>query len=140
MEAEAINIEAKLQQLPPGTEVDTLSLSAGLTACRTRLVTLHTEAETKHTQVERHFAERRKRIAEIKRYQTLLIDLEQWLGEAQATISTEIKLTSVTVVRDQIRASQVGSQDWFWTFHLYYHCLRVWNKISDTVRDNWNIC
>merc|ERR1712096_278043 len=56
LEAEAINIEAKLQQLPPGTEVDKLSLSAGLTACRTRLVTLHTEAETKHTQVERHFA------------------------------------------------------------------------------------
>jgi len=37
--------------------------------------------------------------------------LEQWLGEAQATISMEIKLTSAKVVRDQIRASESLEQD-----------------------------
>ena len=55
-------------------------------------------------------AERKKRVLEIKRYQALLVDLEAWLGEAQSTISSEIKLTSAKVVRDQIRASQVSNE------------------------------
>ena len=55
-------------------------------------------------------AERKKRVLEIKRYQALLVDLEAWLGEAQSTISSEIKLTSAKVVRDQIRASQVSNK------------------------------
>ncbi len=40
--------------------------------------------------------------------QSLLVDLELWLTETQATIATEIKLTSVQVVKEQIRASQVS--------------------------------
>jgi hypothetical protein len=39
--------------------------------------------------------------------QTLLVDLELWLTETQAAIAAEIKLTSVQVVKEQIRASQV---------------------------------
>jgi len=84
-----------------------MSLSATLTGNRTKLVTLHTQAEAQKARIERYMIERRKRITEIKRYQALLVDLEQWLGEAQATISMEIKLTSVKIVRDQIRASEV---------------------------------
>jgi len=37
----------------------------------------------------------------------LLMDLELWLTETQATIATEIKLTSKQAVKDQLRASQV---------------------------------
>ena len=85
-----------------------MTLSANLTSCKTKLVTLHTEAENVHSKIERYRDERRKRLNEIKRYQTLLIDLEQWLGEAQSTISTDIKLTTVKIVRDQIRASEVS--------------------------------
>ena len=70
-------------------------------------MTLHTQAESLTGKIERVVVERRKRITEIKRYQSLLIDLEQWLGEAQATLTTEIRLTSVQIVRDQIRASEV---------------------------------
>ena len=70
-------------------------------------MTLHTQAESLTNKIERVVVERRKRISEIKRYQSLLIDLEQWLGEAQATLTTEIRLTSVQIVRDQIRASEV---------------------------------
>ena len=107
LESEAISIEARLQKLPSGSDVDMKSLAATLTGNRTKLVTLHTQAEAQRARIERYMIERRKRITEIKRYQTLLIDLESWLGEAQATISTEIRLTSVKVVRDQIRASEV---------------------------------
>ena len=70
-------------------------------------MSLHTQAESLTNKIERVVVERRKRISEIKRYQSLLIDLEQWLGEAQATLTTEIRLTSVQIVRDQIRASEV---------------------------------
>merc|ERR1712106_884791 len=111
LETEAISIEARLQKVPSGNDVDMSSLAATLTGNRTKLITLHTQAEAQRARIERYMTERRKRISEIKRYQTLLIDLEQWLGEAQATISTEIRLTSVKVVRDQIRASESLEQD-----------------------------
>merc|ERR1712106_225731 len=111
LESEAISIEARLQKLPSGSDVDMMSLSATLTGNRTKLVTLHTQAEAQKARIERYMIERRKRITEIKRYQALLVDLEQWLGEAQATISMEIKLTSVKIVRDQIRASESLEQD-----------------------------
>ena len=107
LEKDAISLEARLQSNSSASDVDFKSLSASLTASRTQLVTLHTQAESLATKIERVVVERRKRISEIKRYQALLIDLEQWLGEAQATLSTEIRLTSVQIVRDQIRASEV---------------------------------
>ena len=91
-------------------EIDFTTLSANLTSCKTKLVTLHTKADNIHSKIERYRDERRKRLNEIKRYQTLLIDLEHWLGEAQSTISTDIKLTTVKIVRDQIRASEVSHQ------------------------------
>merc|ERR1711915_145739 len=106
LESGAISIEARLQKLPSSNEVDILSLAALLTGSRTKLVTLHTQAESNKARIERYILERRKRITEIKRYQAILIDLEQWLGEAQATISSEIKLTSAKIVRDQIRTSE----------------------------------
>ena len=90
-------------------EIDFMTLSASLTGCKTKIVSLQTDAEAKKAKLERYRTDRRKRINEIKRYQTLLIDLEQWVGEAQATISTEMRLTNVKVVRDQIRASEVSS-------------------------------
>ena len=107
LEGEAISLEKRLQSSGL-SDLDFKSLSASLTGCRTQLVTLHTQAEAQRTKIDRFVVERRRRVGELKRYQSLLIDLEQWLGEAQATISTEIRLTSVQVVRDQVRASQVS--------------------------------
>jgi len=52
-----------------------------------------------------------KRVEEVKKYQSLLIDLEHWLVETQRTITTEIRLSSVKAVRDQIRASETLEQD-----------------------------
>ena len=100
-----------------------MTLSANLTSCKTKLVTLHTEADNVHSKIIQYRDERRKRLNEIKRYQTLLIDLEQWLGEAQSTISTDIKLTTVKIVRDQIRASEV-SRNWRNAFS-YYHIVKT---------------
>ena len=88
--------------------MDRQTLAASLTSCRTRIVTLNTQALASKGRLEGYMAERKKRVLEIKRYQALLVDLEAWLGEAQSTISSEIKLTSAKVVRDQIRASQVS--------------------------------
>ena len=107
LEKDAISLEARLQSSSSDSDVDFKTLSASLTGSRTQLVTLHTQAESLTNKIERVVLERRKRINEIKRYQSLLIDLEQWLGEAQATLTTEIRLTSVQIVRDQIRASEV---------------------------------
>ena len=107
LEKDAISLEARLQSSSSDSDVDFKTLSASLTGSRTQLVTLHTQAESLTGKIERVVVERRKRITEIKRYQSLLIDLEQWLGEAQATLTTEIRLTSVQIVRDQIRASEV---------------------------------
>jgi len=111
LETEAISIESRLQKLPSGMDADMMAMAASLTGHRTKLITLHTQAESQRNRIERYINERKKRIVEIKRYQALLIDLEQWLGEAQATISSEIKLSSVKVVRDQIRASESLEQD-----------------------------
>merc|ERR1719232_2546686 len=106
LESEANRIENELME-EKNTEIDFVTLSANLTSCKTKLVTLRTKAENIHSKIKRYRDERRKRLNEIKRYQTLLIDLEHWLGEAQSTISTDIKLTTVKIVRDQIRASEV---------------------------------
>ena len=106
LETEAQGVEKRLAA-ETGAAVDQQTLAASLTSCRTRLVTLNTEALNSKSRLDSYMAERKKRVAEIKRYQALLVDLEQWLGEAQSTISSEIKLTSAKVVRDQIRASQV---------------------------------
>merc|ERR1712083_978518 len=94
-----------------GSAVDRQTLSASITSCRTRIVTLNTQALASKGRLEGYMAERKKRVIEIKRYQALLVDLEAWLGEAQSTISSEIKLTSAKVVRDQIRASQTLEAD-----------------------------
>merc|ERR1712176_1016763 len=106
LETEANRIEKELIE-EKNNEIDFMTLSANLTSCKTKLVTLHTEADNVHSKIIQYRDERRKRLNEIKRYQTLLIDLEQWLGEAQSTISTDMKLTTVKIVRDQIRASEV---------------------------------
>ena len=106
LEAETQDVEQRLAQ-ETGAQVDRQNMAASLASCRTRLVTLNTQARAAKSRLEGYMVERKKRVAEIKRYQALLIDLEQWLGEAQSTISSEIRLTSAKVVRDQIRASQV---------------------------------
>ena len=108
LEKEAQTAEVKLaQETEAGAAVDRQTMAASLTSCRTRIVTLNTQALASKGRLEGYMAERKKRVLEIKRYQALLVDLEAWLGEAQSTISSEIKLTSAKVVRDQIRASQV---------------------------------
>lgn len=88
-------------------DIDFTTLSANLTGCKTQIITIQTSAENLKSKIERHQSDRRKKLNEFKRYQSLLIDLEQWVGEAQSAISTEINLTNVKVVRDQIRASEV---------------------------------
>ena len=111
LEKEAQSTEKKLgQETERGAAVDRQTLAASLTSCRTRIVTLNTQALASKGRLEGYMAERKKRVLEIKRYQALLVDLEAWLGEAQSTISSEIKLTSAKVVRDQIRASQVSNK------------------------------
>merc|ERR1712061_932992 len=92
-------------------DIDFKTLSADLTTCKTKLVTLHTIAETQNSKIERFKAERKKKVNEIKRYQAMLIDLEEWLGEAQGTIRTDIRLTTVKIVRDQIRASEALAEE-----------------------------
>merc|ERR1711962_1578117 len=112
LEKEAQSTEKKLgQETERGAAVDRQTLAASLTSCRTRIVTLNTQALASKGRLEGYMAERKKRVLEIKRYQALLVDLEAWLGEAQSTISSEIKLTSAKVVRDQIRASQTLEAD-----------------------------
>jgi hypothetical protein len=123
LEKEAQAVELKLAE-ETGTTVDRQTLAASLTSCRTRLVTLNTEAQAAKGRLETYMVERKKRVLEIKRYQALLVDLEQWIGEAQSTISSEIKLTSAKVVRDQIRASQVRD-DGNLTPFLHFHS-RPW--------------
>merc|ERR1712029_1029889 len=110
LEIEADRIAKKLSQ-SSNQDIDIMTLSASVTGCKTQLVSLHTMAENHKTKMERCKSERKRRIQEIKKYQTLLIDLEQWLGESQSTISTEITLTSVKVVRDQIRASEILEEE-----------------------------
>jgi len=112
LEKEAQTADVKLaQETEAGAAVDRQTLAASLTSCRTRIVTLNTQALASKGRLEGYMAERKKRVIEIKRYQALLVDLEAWLGEAQSTISSEIKLTSAKVVRDQIRASQTLEAD-----------------------------
>merc|ERR1712045_779582 len=106
LEIEADKIEKRILDFNH-EDIDFKTLSADLTTCKTKLVTLHTIAETQNSKIERFKAERKKKVNEIKRYQAMLIDLEAWLGEAQATIRTDIRLTTVKIVRDQIRASEV---------------------------------
>ena len=108
-------------------EIDFMTLSANLTSCKTKLVTLHTQAEHVHSRIEKYREDRRKRLTEIKRYQTLLIDLEHWLGEAQSTISTDIKLTNVKIVRDQIRASEVSL---YWSKAITYSLYSCSGSVS----------
>jgi hypothetical protein len=109
MEKDAISLESRLQTLTPGP--DTQAMSASLTGTRTSLVTLHTQAEAHTARIARYKRERMKRVEEVKKYQSLLIDLEHWLVETQRTITTEIRLSSVKAVKDQIRASETLVQD-----------------------------
>ena len=107
-------------------EIDFMTLSASLSSCKTQLVALRTKTENVLSKIVRNKDERRKRLHEIKRYQTLLIDLEQWLGEAQSTISMDIKLTTVKIVRDQIRASEVSSETIYHQYHVTSCPFRCW--------------
>merc|ERR1711884_608315 len=110
LEIEADKIEMKILDFNH-EDIDFKTLSADLTTCKTKLVTLHTVAENQNSKIERFKAERKKKVNEIKRYQAMLIDLEEWLGEAQATIRTDIRLTTVKIVRDQIRASETLAEE-----------------------------
>merc|ERR1712012_447029 len=133
LEKEAQSTEKKLgQETERGAAVDRQTLAASLTSCRTRIVTLNTQALASKGRLEGYMAERKKRVLEIKRYQALLVDLEAWLGEAQSTISSEIKLTSAKVVRDQIRASQVSTEslDTIKPGTNNWHQIPPWSKVT----------
>ena len=45
---------------------------------------------------------------EVRRYQSLLMELEDWLSRTQTSLAADIQLANADVVRDQIRASEVG--------------------------------
>ena len=106
LETDAKKLEQTLSE-SRNQDIDFTTLSANLTGCKTQIITIQTSAENLKSKIERHQSDRRKKLNEFKRYQSLLIDLEQWVGEAQSAISTEINLTNVKVVRDQIKASEV---------------------------------
>jgi len=110
LETDAKKLEQTLSE-SRNQDIDFTTLSANLTGCKTQIITIQTLAENLKSKIERHQSDRRKKLNEFKRYQSLLIDLEQWVGEAQSAISTEINLTNVKVVRDQIRASEILQQE-----------------------------
>merc|ERR1712198_728894 len=110
LETDAKKLEQTLSE-SRNQDIDFTTLSANLTGCKTQIITIQTSAENLKSKIERHQSDRRKKLNEFKRYQSLLIDLEQWVGEAQSAISTEINLTNVKVVRDQIRASEILQQE-----------------------------
>ena len=107
LEQETTSIESRMQD-EVGLESDYLTLSAEVTGCKTQLVSLHTDCDKQLANTERQRNDKKKRLAELKRFQNILLELEQWLEEAQTSIKEELKLTSVEVVEKQIKASQVG--------------------------------
>ena len=82
LEKEAQAAEVKLsQETEAGSAVDRQTLSASITSCRTRIVTLNTQALASKGRLEGYMAERKKRVIEIKRNQALLDELSpHWMA------------------------------------------------------------
>jgi hypothetical protein len=49
-----------------------------------------------------------KRLQEVKQYQKLLTDLEQWLVTVKATLSIDVQPSSLQAIKDQLVAYEVG--------------------------------
>jgi len=93
------------------SSADAGQLSAELSGLVTRLVNLETAGIARRSRLETYVKQRRKRIEQVKKYQCVLIELESWLEEAEATLSSDIKLTSAAQFKDQIRAAQLLEED-----------------------------
>ncbi|XP_023348442.1 uncharacterized protein LOC111717154 isoform X2 [Eurytemora carolleeae] len=111
---DSAEIETRIQSATTehGAGVSDLQVvAAELAGLKTQLVSLGTQAESRRGRLDNYILERRRRVTEIKKYQSLLIDLEVWLNEVQATLTSDLRLTSLKVVRDQIRGCQVLEED-----------------------------
>ncbi len=91
-----------------GSDADAQSLSAAVTAARTRLVAARTEAERAAARAEREVAERTRRRRRLGEYQSLVLELEHWVLEARGKIGAAAKLASLRAVRDDIHAAEVN--------------------------------
>jgi len=113
---DATAIEQKIQSADKETSTvlsqgDKQQLSAQMTGIRTQLVRLETQLSGRKGRVDTYLTHRKKRVQQVKKYQALLIDLEVWLTEVQVSLNNDLQLTSLKVVRDQIRGCQVLEED-----------------------------
>ena len=106
LEEASSNLEKEIQRNVE--EPDSLILSASITSCKTQLVTLRTDSECQLTKNERSKKEKSRRLADLKRYQSILSELDTWLVTTQTSISSQIEISSVKIIKEQIRSCQVG--------------------------------
>ena len=117
----ADDLEARIaseREREPSAETDLLELGSDVTAAKTQLVAARTAAEKCRVASERCLGERRRRAKELKDYQALVLDLEQWVLGAQGQLGAEIKMASVKAVRDNIQVAEVDLKSPLFNFSL----------------------
>ena len=82
-------------------------MSSQVTAAKTDLVKSKTAAEKLRGQLELGLEERRKRNGELKKFQGLVSDLEQWLLSVQGQLGAEVKMANIKAVRDNLKVNEV---------------------------------
>lgn len=93
---------------PSGDQApDLRTMSGELTKIKTDIVRTRTAAEKLRGNVEVCLGERKRRGAELKKFQGVVLDLEHWLLSTQGQLGAEVKMSNIKAVRDNLQVTEV---------------------------------
>ena len=107
LETKSLEVEETIKKAPEELELDVENLSKDVAEAKTSAVILRRDADKLRTLVEAYIRERRRRNEEIKQYQSLILDIEQWLLETQGRLGAEVKMSSIKAVRETLKGNEV---------------------------------
>lgn len=108
METSADDIESRMRAVPEPERQELGELETTLKGLKAAIAQDKTTADKIRMSVENYVNERRKRNDEIKSYHNMLVDLEQWLLEAQGSLGAEIRMYTIKSVRENMKRHKVS--------------------------------
>ncbi|TRY78862.1 hypothetical protein TCAL_15308 [Tigriopus californicus] len=103
MESSADDIANRMNAIPEQERQELGELETALKGLKLAIVQDKITADKIRMSVENYVNERRKRNDEIKSYHNMLVDLEEWLLEAQGSLGAEIRMYTIKAVRENMK-------------------------------------
>ena len=119
LDAEADDLTRRLKGSAV-TEIDLDVLKSDVHASKSSIVQLRTDAEQLRAMVEEYVGQRRRRREEVKKFQSTVVEIQQWLNQTRTTMCKEVKIYSIEDVNQNMRLNEVFSAIHFAAMNTFY--------------------